>query len=126
MVLVACSICSDSVLFLEGMGDVSASRILLVTNLSSGTSAEKVHSLFHYYGHISQTRLGNRVPTSGRCFVIFEHTQDAREARAALDGYKLDGRYISVRAIRPSDVFRSAPEATEQKAAQRFRKRLGL
>merc|ERR1712216_344904 len=74
-------------------------RALFVRNLPFKISSEEMYDIFGKYGAIRQIRMGERGPksdTKGTAFVVYEDIYDAKNARDALDGFNVCGRYLIV------------------------------
>merc|ERR1712216_1041259 len=74
-------------------------RVLFVRNLPFKISSDEMYDIFGKYGAIRQIRIGEKGPksdTKGTAFVVFEDIYDAKNARDALDGFNVCGRYLIV------------------------------
>ncbi|MCF6277063.1 MAG: RNA-binding protein [Candidatus Magasanikbacteria bacterium] len=80
------------------------SKKLFVGNISWGATEDDLGKLFAQYGTVEEAviitdRATNR--SKGFGFVTFGTEEEATAAIAALDGYELDGRAITVNEARP-------------------------
>ncbi|KZZ97167.1 Nucleotide-binding, alpha-beta plait [Ascosphaera apis ARSEF 7405] len=71
-----------------------ANRILFVKNLSYNVGAEDLFELFGKFGPIRQIRQGVSNNTKGTAFVVYEETNDAKQACDKLNGFNFQNRYL--------------------------------
>lgn len=74
---------------------------LFVRNLPYKISSEEMYDLFGKYGAVRQIRLGDSNDTRGTAVVVYESASEARQAKDALSGFNLLGRYLIVVPYKP-------------------------
>ena len=78
----------------------NANRILFIRNLPFGVDGEELFDLFFRYGQVQQIRLGCTPATSTTAYVVYENVVDAQNAKEALNGFTMRGRYLIVQYFR--------------------------